>query len=93
MFKVKPWVDRERQKDRGERPVFVPPPSCCHVVPVIMTCPEPSTGFIQDSLEVLIHDGSFAAPGFMDPEGVVIYHTAGNCLFKKTIRKDDEGKG
>jgi hypothetical protein len=28
----------------------------------------------------------------MDPEGIVIYHTAGNVAFKKTF-KNDTGKG
>jgi len=88
MFKVKPWVDRERQKDPGERPVFVPPPSCCHVVPVIMTCPMPSIGYVEDALCVLNMGGSLAAPGFKNPEGIVIYHTAGNVSFKKTIGSD-----
>lgn len=36
--------------------------------------------------------GSFAAPGFMNPEGVVIFHTAANVMFKKTFVKDDAGK-
>jgi hypothetical protein len=30
-----------------------------------------------------------AAPGFMNPEGIVLFHTAGNVGFKKTL-KDDE---
>lgn len=34
-------------------------------------------------------NGSVAAPGFANPEGVVIYHTAGNVLFKKTLIKDE----
>ncbi len=37
--------------------------------------------------------GSAAAPGFMKPEGVVIFHTHGNFLLKKTFDKDDAGKG
>ncbi len=36
--------------------------------------------------------GSVAAPGFMNPEGIVIYHTKGNALFKKTFEKDETGK-
>jgi hypothetical protein len=32
--------------------------------------------------------GSLAAPGFLKPEGVVVYHTAGNTLFKATIEDD-----
>jgi hypothetical protein len=33
-----------------------------------------------------------AAEGFMDPEGIVVYHTAGNVGFKKTIENDDQPK-
>jgi len=36
--------------------------------------------------------GSFVAPGFMDPEGVVMFHVHGRTLFKKTIKKDDVPK-
>lgn len=37
--------------------------------------------------------GSKAAPGFMGPEGIVIFHTQGNFLLKKTFKKDQDGKG
>jgi hypothetical protein len=37
--------------------------------------------------------GSKAAPGFMKPEGIVVFHVAGNVGFKKTIEKDEEPKG
>ncbi len=68
------------------------PPLCCQVVPVLyegtfetMEC--------NHTLAVLQMGGSKASPGFMKPEGIVIYHKAGNVLFKKTIEKDDEWKG
>lgn len=44
-------------------------------------------------LRELRSDGSRAAPGYMRPEGLVIYHTAGNCLFKVTVEGDDKPKG
>lgn len=44
-------------------------------------------------MQDLEKNGSKAAPGFMNPEGVVLYHTAGGYLFKKTFEKDQEGKG
>jgi len=47
---------------------------------------------IDDALNQLRIYGSKAAPGFMKPEGVVIYHTAGNVYFKKTIVGDDQPK-
>ena len=44
-------------------------------------------------MNLLTYSGSAAAPGFMKPEGVVIYHTTGSVLFKKTFEKDEKGKG
>jgi hypothetical protein len=43
-------------------------------------------------LSLLEDTGSFAAQGFMNPEGIVIYHTAANMMFKKTIKNDEKGK-
>jgi hypothetical protein len=37
--------------------------------------------------------GSAAAPGFMEPEGIVVWHEAAGTLFKKTILDDDAPKG
>ena len=50
-------------------------------------------GWEHAALEALRVRGSEAAPGFMNPEGVVIYHIAGNIGFKKTIEKDEQPKG
>ncbi len=47
---------------------------------------------IEYILTALKVKGSSAAPGYMKPEGIVIYHTAGNLLFKKTIEKDEVPK-
>lgn len=43
-------------------------------------------------LEHLKNHGSYAVPGFMRPEGIVVYHIAGNVGFKKTVEKDDVPK-
>lgn len=66
-------------------------PSCCRVVPVLYTGMF-STLAIDAVLETLRTEGSKAAPGFMKPEGVVIYHPQGNIFFKKTIEKDEQPK-
>ena len=66
-------------------------PACCHVVPVLYTG-NFYTPSIEYILECLKTGGSVAAPGFMKPEGVVIYHTAGNLYFKKTIVGDNQPK-
>jgi hypothetical protein len=38
-------------------------------------------------------EGSVAVPGFMNPEGVIVYHVASRSLYKVTCEKDDEWKG
>lgn len=51
-----------------------------------------SEEFINNSLTLLARCGSYASPGFMDPEGVVIYHTAANEMFKVTLQNDESPK-
>lgn len=60
---------------------------CCTVVPVLYRGPF-STTSIELTLNVLETFGSKAVPGFMKPEGIVIYHIAAGTLFKKTIQND-----
>lgn len=64
-------------------------PACCHVVPVL-GCWQMDTGKIREILEELKTSGSQASPGFMDIEGIVVYHPASNQLFKYTV--DDNHK-
>lgn len=47
---------------------------------------------IQRALWGLRVFGSVAAPGFDNPEGIVIYHRAANTLFKVTLEADHVGK-
>lgn len=65
-------------------------PSCCGVVPILemgdLSC-------VDSAVQQLRDKGSVAAPGFMFPEGVVIYHTSSRSMFKVTLEKDDEAKG
>lgn len=63
-------------------------PACTHVVPVLWRGMF-DTHKIQQVLDELAVNGSWAAPGFMKPEGIVVYHIAGNVGFKKTIHKDE----
>lgn len=67
-------------------------PECVCLVPVLYSGPF-CTAAVDTVLDGLIAEGSAAAPGFMKPEGVVVFHTAGNVLFKKTAEKDTEWKG
>ena len=44
---------------------------------------------VDEVLLDLKTNGSYAVKGFMNPEGVVVFHTTGNVGFKKTIEKDE----
>ncbi len=67
-------------------------PNCCYVVPVLYRGIF-DIFLIEGLLTTMKEKGSLVVPGFMRPEGVVIYHTAARIMFKKTIEKDNEWKG
>lgn len=75
----------ERWSDAAVRP------ACCDVVPVLWDG-EFDTDYIRIALEDLRRHGSRAAPGCMNPEGVVIFHTASGHMFKKTCEDDESHK-
>ena len=62
-------------------------PACCHVVPVLFQGIFTSDA-VDAALAKLAAEGSAAAPGFMDPEGVVVYVAAARKMFKKTLKGD-----
>jgi hypothetical protein len=69
-----------------------PSPACCWVVP-ILDQGDFNTYAIEVALTRLREEGSAAAPGFMKPEGVIVYHVASRSYFKRTLEKDEEPKG
>lgn len=79
LFNVKRWEGEDAR------------PACCGCVPVPYR--GPSLRAVEVTMDRLSDNGSQAAPGFMRPEGVIIYHTAAGVLFKKTLERDDAGKG
>lgn len=66
-------------------------PSCVGLVPVLY-----EGTFSSDVVDRLIQDlrdnGSKAAPGFTNPEGLIVYHAAARSMFKVTLEKDEEPK-
>ena len=68
-------------------------PECCSVVPILTEAPFFHSAIVSIALNFLAQHGSQAAPGIMNPEGIIIYHAAANMMFKKTIKGDDGGKG
>lgn len=79
LFNVDRWADER--------------PECCDVVPVLARFGEFSTEIITKTMRVLEECGSAAAPGFMRPEGLVVFHPQSRQSFKWTFEKDDAGKG
>jgi hypothetical protein len=78
LFNVVRWTDEVR-------------PQCCYVVPVLWRGMF-DTLMIDECLSALRVRGSQASPGFINPEGIDVFHTAGNFGFKKTLVKDDKPK-
>lgn len=71
-------------------------PSCCGLVPVLYEGQLEEHGVLKGvkiALKHLSENGSAAAPGFMKPEGIVIYHHATKQYFKKTLEGDEKPKG
>ena len=62
-------------------------PSCCQLVPVLYIGPI-DTNVIEDILLELKMYGSGAAPGYNNPEGIVVYHTTTKALGKITLGRD-----
>ena len=67
-------------------------PPCVGLVPALH-CGQFSTSDCDAALYHLRSYGSKAAPGFMHPEGIVVFHVAGNVWFKKTLDLDGQPKG
>ncbi len=66
-------------------------PSCVSLVPVLHNG-EFTTNAVDAALDLLRTQGSVASPGFMNPEGIVVFHVASQTLYKVTLG-DDGAKG
>jgi hypothetical protein len=66
-------------------------PECCGVVPTLYQgrLEEHTIPFVMEQLK---RHGSVAAPGFMEPEGIIVYHKGSGSLYKKTFDNDVYGK-
>jgi hypothetical protein len=77
LFNVSKWADDAVR------------PKCCYVVPELWRGPAHMLQFaIELTLGNLRRLGSVAAPCFMSPEGIVVFHTAGSHLYKITLEDD-----
>jgi hypothetical protein len=89
LFNVKRWQDVFEDEDNEAVVDLIN--EGLDVVPVLYSGPY-NQKFIDYCLEGLRANGSAAMPGFMDPEGIVVYHVAANQMFKVTLKGDDEPK-
>ena len=92
LFNVSRWYDTHQDGNYVSEPAhLIAAPACCHVVPMLIRGPF-RTDAVEYCIQLLRERGSMAAPGFMKPEGVVVFHTAGNVGFKKTLERDEVPK-
>jgi hypothetical protein len=89
LFNVGRWRDPKAIHNMLNAQEDCPP--CCTVVPVLWSGPF-MTDLIEETLRILQIEGSAAAPGFMNPEGIVVCHTASRTMYKKTFENDEGGK-
>lgn len=78
LFNVNKWSQVELPTNVNTVPVLYEGPFC--------------TEKVDEVLKTLHDTGSVAVPGFMNPEGVVVFHKHSSSLFKKTLDKNDQHK-
>jgi hypothetical protein len=66
-------------------------PACVGLVPTLYEGVFTDAA-VEECLARLARDGSVAAHGFMQPEGIVVFHSASRALYKVTLG-DDGHKG
>jgi len=100
LFNVTRWClhgevpDQIQSGDPTKPPKLQQPlPPCVGLVPVLhwYGCSD-ITHAADMAIRSLIERGSRAARGFVNPEGVVAFHTASGIGFKRTIENDDQPK-
>lgn len=84
LFNVHQWAKGYYAMREGHDTDF---PKCCEVVPTLYTGAF-DTMRIEYLMAQLKNEGSRAVPGFINPEGIIVYHTAAKTLFKKTFDGD-----
>ena len=77
LFNVSIWNDENK-------------PECCYVVPTLYTG-EFDTAVINHLMYELQGKGSLASPGFMNVEGLIVFHSSANHYFKAPFDKNHKG--
>lgn len=86
LFNVSRWADEPgliyKGKDADKKP------GCCYTVPVLGILTGFHSELIDLALEKLKEQGSVAAPSYPNPEGLIVFHTASQHLYKYTLNGD-----
>jgi len=99
LFNAGRWVEHDKPTYAIENSNPTAPPkftehapACCKVVPILY-----DGIFDTDIARLTMFDlkrhGSAVAKGFMNPEGIIVYHKAAGVGFKMTLDNDDQPKG
>ena len=88
LFNTGRWTAKFQPEFAGQTTV----PPCCGVVPELYRGVFEEE-MILDALGFLERVGSRLVKEYHPAEGIVIYHTAANQYFKKTLKKDESPKG
>lgn len=94
LFNTARWTGEERPGGDGEShtdPVIQLRGASISAVPVLYSGPFREDKILS-SLRWLRDTGSAAAPGFMNPEGICVYHTQTRTVMKVTLDHNDAGK-
>lgn len=86
LFNVGHWTDGSPHSIGHDAP-----PDCCYVVPILDVGVFDQT-HLKIILDELERNGSWAKPGFMKPEGIIMFHCASRGYFKVTIEGDEKPK-
>lgn len=93
LFNVSRWIPATEASEQGvlnkETGEVI---YCCRVVPTLAVG-DFRSAIVTEAITMLAIRGSSAQPGFMSPEGIVIFHCAAQIGFKKTLLNDESPKG
>ncbi|MER7445016.1 RNA ligase family protein [Micromonospora avicenniae] len=94
LFNVGRWYDPRHDEPDPRTPKARPCPEVVTVVPVLwIGNAYELNNAITASLAVLHQHGSIIEAGFMNPEGVIVFHEASRTTFKVLIEGDERPKG
>jgi hypothetical protein len=74
LFNVARWNDQNPNR-----------PACCQVVPILARGEAIND---DDVMANLLANGSQMVPGFLNPEGIIVYHSASRQMYKRTFEQD-----